>query len=855
MGTVYQARDTRLNRLVALKVFARERILDPDKRQRFMQEAQAASSLNHPHIVTIYDIGQADGDWFIAMEYVAGQPLSRAIPYNGMPAEDVLRYAIQMADALACAHGAGIVHRDLKPGNVMVTPNGATKLVDFGLAKLLAGPSWSDSDTRAIDPHTREGTVLGTAAYMAPEQAEGRDVDARTDIFSFGAVLYEMTTGRRAFQGDSAISTLASVLREDPQPMTTQVPRDLEKIVTRCLRKDPAKRFQSMADVRVVLEDLQDDLRLRRRTLTSRRHHLMWGAAAVLAATLAGAAGWLLVGARTPAPAPPATVTPLATYPGVKHFPAVSRDGAVVAFSWRKPGTDNFDLYVMQVDGGAPVQRTTSPADDYFASMSPDGHTIAFVRGTAFGTNDIMAIPTLGGPERRIVSWGGGFFGPAWTADGRHLIVNDRAKPGEPLSMFRVSLDTGEKRPFTALPAGFSGIGDVAAVFSPDRRQLLLYRLVANLSGDHFIQPLSADGVPDGAPSQLTNQHFWLDGIGFSPDGSSVLFSGAREHAQALWRVPIGSPDRIQREPFGEQAAAFDVAYTANRLVFERRSPDSNIMRVDLQTSTATPLQFLNSTREDLWPEYSPDGRQIALISTRSGQLEVWVCDSTGGDPVQLTRNNGGLGEAPRWSPDGRRFALISAMGSRWLPSIVSADRGGLTPLATGAASADESVPTWSRDGRWIYFSSTRNGTNAIWKMPSAGGTAVQVTPHHGFFGQESPDGRFLYFTKTWDYPGPTSANEIWRMPVNGGDETLVVKGITSYRNFVVGRRAIYYAHSEAGRDSIRVHDLGSGRSKVVFDLPKPIASGLSLSPDERYLLYSQVDDEGSELMRVDNFR
>ena len=265
MGTVYQARDTRLNRLVALKVFARDRILDVDKRQRFIQEAQVASSLNHPHIVTIYDIGQVDGDWFIAMEYVPGQPLSKAIPYKGMPLDDVLRYAIQIADALACAHAAGIIHRDLKPGNVMVTASGATKLVDFGLAKLFAGPSWSDSDTAAIDLHTREGTVIGTAAYMSPEQAEGRDVDARTDVFSFGAVLYEMATGQRAFRGESAISTLASVLREDPQPMTAPVPRDLEKIVTRCLRKDPSKRFQSMADVRVVLEDLHEELRPRRR--------------------------------------------------------------------------------------------------------------------------------------------------------------------------------------------------------------------------------------------------------------------------------------------------------------------------------------------------------------------------------------------------------------------------------------------------------------------------------------------------------------------------------------------------------------------------------------------------------------
>ena len=854
MGTVYQARDTRLNRLVALKVFARERILDADKRQRFIQEAQVASSLNHPHIVTIYDIGQADGDWFIAMEYVPGQPLSKAIPYNGMPLDDVLRYAMQIADALACAHAAGIIHRDLKPGNVMVSANGAAKLVDFGLAKLFAGPSWSDSDTAAIDLHTREGTVIGTAAYMSPEQAEGRDVDARTDVFSFGALLYEMATGQRAFRGESAISTLASVLREDPRPMTAPVPRELERIVTRCLRKDPAKRFQSMADVRVVLEDLHEEREPRRRRPLGRRPRVIWGAAALVAAALAGTAGWFLKG-RPAAPAAPARVTPLATYPGVKDFPAISRGGSVVAFSWRKPGTNNFDLYVLQAGGGPPMQRTTSPEDDYFPSLSPDGLTIVFIRGTAFAANSIIAIPTLGGPEQRIASWGGAFFGPAWTADGRHLIVNDRSRPGEPLSLFTVSLDTGEKRPFAALPAGFSGIGDVAAVFSPDGRKLLVYRLASNLSGDLFIQPLSADGVPEGAPSQLTRQHLWVNGLGFAPDGASVLFSGVREHAQALWRVFISSPDTIERLPFGEQAAAFDVAPAANRLVFERRSPDSNVMRLDLATRTAMPLQFLNSTREDIWPEYSPDGKQIALISTRSGQLEIWVCDSAGGDPVQLTRNKGGLGEAPRWSPDGRSFALVTAAGSRWLPSLVSADRGLLAPLATGATSVDESVPTWSRDGRWIYFSSTRSGANAIWKMPAAGGPAVQVTRHGGFIGQESPDGRFLYFTKTWDYMGPASVNEIWRMPVDGGEETLVVTGVKSYRTFVVGRRGVYYAHGESGRDSIRVHDLSTGRSKVVLELSKPIAPGLSLSPDERSLLYSQVDDEGSELMLVDNFR
>jgi len=250
MGVVYKARDTHLDRFVAIKVLPAEKVADPERKRRFIQEAKAASALNHPSIITIYDIDQADGVDFIAMEYVAGKTLDELIPRKGMRLSLALKYAVQIADALARAHGAGIIHRDLKPSNVMVDEHGLVKVLDFGLAKLTeaAGP-----EAETVSTRTGEGAIVGTVAYMSPEQAEGKRIDTRSDIFSFGSMLYEMLTGQRAFRGDTRASTIASILKEEPKPISQVaegLPRDAEKIVRRCLRKDPEHRFQTMADLR-----------------------------------------------------------------------------------------------------------------------------------------------------------------------------------------------------------------------------------------------------------------------------------------------------------------------------------------------------------------------------------------------------------------------------------------------------------------------------------------------------------------------------------------------------------------------------------------------------------------------------
>jgi serine/threonine protein kinase len=261
MGVVWKARDTRLDRFVALKVLPAAKTSDPERKRRFVQEAKTASALNHPNIITIYEIDQAgpEGDAadFIAMEFVPGKALAQLIPRKGLRLNETLNYAIEVADALAAAHAASIVHRDLKPGNIMVNENGSVKVLDFGLAKLTeqgGASEFARTETMGQAHKTAEGMIVGTFSYMSPEQAEGKKVDARTDIFSFGAVLYEMITGRRAFGGDSMVSILSAIVRGEPKPAAEIVqglPRDLDKIVMRCLRKDPNQRYQHAGDLRI----------------------------------------------------------------------------------------------------------------------------------------------------------------------------------------------------------------------------------------------------------------------------------------------------------------------------------------------------------------------------------------------------------------------------------------------------------------------------------------------------------------------------------------------------------------------------------------------------------------------------
>jgi serine/threonine protein kinase len=389
MGVVFKARDHHLDRFVALKVLHPDKVADADRRQRFTLEAKAASALNHPNIITIYDIARVDEIDYIAMEYVKGHTLHSLIGRRGLPVSDVLKYGIQISDAVAAAHSAGIVHRDLKPANVMLADHGIVKVLDFGLAKLTGTSSADDSDnTRTLveeTPATEEGQVLGTIAYMSPEQLEGKKVDERTDVFAFGAMLYELITGQRAFDRGSRMATITAVLKEAPRPLTelsVDTPPELEKIVSRCLRKEPDRRSQTMLDVKNSLLELKEDtesgrLPSQRATAVAARNRLpVWGSIALVATAAVASAVWWKGQTETRREL---VVRQLTADVGLTTDPVFSRDGKLVAYASDRATQKNLDIWMHPLTQGAqPLRVTSNEADDQSPDFSPDGGLIVF---------------------------------------------------------------------------------------------------------------------------------------------------------------------------------------------------------------------------------------------------------------------------------------------------------------------------------------------------------------------------------------------------------------------------------------------------------------------------------------------
>jgi serine/threonine protein kinase len=864
MAVVYRARDTRLGRMVAVKILPAEALAKPDRKLRFIQEARTASALNHPNIVTVYDIDACDGTDFIAMEYIPGKTLGAWIGRKGLKIGDVLKLSAQIADAIATALAAGVIHRDLKPSNVMVTENGVAKVLDFGLAKLSERSSGDlgagETETMENKPKTEEGFIVGTVAYMSPEQAEGKVVDARSDIFSFGTLLYEMVTGRRPFQRDSKLSTLSAILKEQPAAASgikPELPHDLETIINRCLRKDPNRRFQHMADVKIALEELKEMSDSGTLPLTGqagpRKRSLHSARAAGLAAMLLLAV--IVTWMRFFRPQAPAagmlTAVPLTTYRGSIASPAFSPDGNQVAFSWAGEKEDNDDIYVKLIGPGPPIRLTTDPAGDFSPAWSPDGRWIVFGRRVNQTKWALYLIPALGGPERKLLECYVHLKdlevpGPhlSWSNDSTWIIGPLRDSPSVPAELSLISRETGEHR--RLIPPEPDSLGDTMPALSPDGRTLAYCRATRSQTCDIYLARLTPDLRLAGNPIRLTSENHYIVGLDFTADGREIIFSSARAGKFALWRIPVsgGTPRPVAL--IGEDAFDPKVSRRGGRLVYVRATDALAIWRVPLshvanRVGQASP--FLFSSRDEQTPQFSPDGRRVAFSSDRSGSWEIWLANADGSGAVQMTTFGPDHEVAyPTWSPGSDRvaFRVLTPNGSRWEIYWMSVSGGQPQRLTNGWR------PFWSRDGHWIYFVSDLSGSIQIWKISPAGGQPVQVTKKGGAWPVESPDGKFVYFGRD------ETCVSVWRISAARGEEehVLDVPG-ELWSSFALAGDGIYYLTGK----NVEFFQPASGARKHIAAIEKPVQEQrLSVSPDGQFLFYTRLERQTHELMLVENF-
>jgi Tol biopolymer transport system component/DNA-binding winged helix-turn-helix (wHTH) protein len=570
-----------------------------------------------------------------------------------------------------------------------------------------------------------------------------------------------------------------------------------------------------------------------------------------------------------PASRPMPKTVPVTSYPGQQITPALSPDGKQVAFAWDGEQGGNFDIYVKLVDAGTPLRLTSSPAFEYAPAWSPDGRYIAFCRDVS-DYSEIWTIPALGGAERKLgqVAKGAGnptqmsergglpVCGLSWSPDGESLAIVDRASPQGVSGIYLLSVASGEKRKMTSAPDGY--LGDCVPTFSPDGQAVAFIRIVDGSDiGDVYVLPIT-QGRPKGNPRRVTFDGRWVFGLDWTGDGRHLVFSSNRSGGHSLWMVSAAGGMPQPLAVAGENATTLSVSRTGHRLTYAHEVAHSSIWRIPGPNSTekkSPPTKFIASKQLDAAPKYSPDGRAILFYSARSGDLEIWLCDSEGRNPAQLTSFGGAGVGCARWSPDSRWIAFNSMKDGNTDLYVISVEGGRVRRLTTEASK--EWRPSWSKDGRWIYFASDRTGDAQIWKMPAQGGAAVQVTKRGGDDAIESVDGDSVYYAKLDTFG-------IWRAPVAGGEETQILdQGRAG--GWALTSQGICFRvgppHNGSTGPAIKFYAFGNHQVTTIRQFGREVRmmnssnNPLSISPDGRWILYAQMDHAGSDLMLVENFR
>ena len=720
MGAVYRAYDPRLQRNVAIKVLPPALAGDRARVERFEREALAVARLAHPNILAIHDIGTHDGSPYLVTELLEGETLRDTMNGQPLPARRVVDYAIQMARGLAAAHEHGIVHRDLKPDNLFLTRDGLVKILDFGLARLTDADAVTDANAATLTLHGLG--PLGTAAYMAPEQARGERADHRADIFSLGVVLYELLSGVSPFRRGSAAETMTAVIREEVPELSDPAacPPALDRILRHCLEKNPTQRFQTARDLLFDLEGLADAPAPPPRRRVANRDR-RWLLAAGALALIAGAG--FMIGRRTAAPPQRDGITGihrLTDLSGLEEFPAIAPDLKSVAFTARVNGSRQ--IFVRLLAGGTPLQITQAPIDHDLPRWSRDSSSIVYFSPAAPGEvqGTIWEIPALGGAPRRIIdSVGGGDVG----RDGR--IACFRATGGR-VELVTVSADGTDVRVIAEFrdPVYYT-----FPRWSPDAKWIAYQR------GDGVRWDIFAAPAVGGAPRQLTHENRQIHGLAWSPDSAAIVYSSSRGTTMpylptlSLWEARLDGAEPRLVIP-GEPSYVHPDIHADGTMVASRVQMQFDLWRYPADGSTPIAnvdraVRITRQTAQVQTPTAAPGDREFAFLSDSGGHANLWVLTAATGALRQITHERDAsiaLG-VPIWSPDGKRIAFVSSRGNTGLGFgvwSVEPDGGNLRNLAAQGLGI-----AWSADGEWVYYIDA----GVLYKVAAAGGAAVRVQP------------------------------------------------------------------------------------------------------------------------------
>lgn len=806
MGIVFHARDVRLGRDAALKCPWPHLASDPVSRHRFLRESKAASRITHPTIVPVFEVFEERDLPWIAMEWVDGATLTDVLSGGEpLPVDEIIVHAEDLTDALRAAHAKGVLHRDIKPGNVLIGKDGRARLTDFGLARFFSAEGEASQQSTNSSQLTKEGKIVGTIAYMSPEQLLGAEPDPRTDIFALGVILYEMCTAKAAFSPTPQWDVYQAVQRKEPVAigrLNYAVPRALERIIRKAIARRPEERYQDardmLADVRALKRrrasgdfDPEEEFGSRRRA--------SWTVILASSGALALAvAAWIAWHRGDPAPVVLGTPRQITSAPGTEHDPAISPDGTLIAYASDEGGGSH--IWLIDAHGGNPLRLTGDPAADRRPTWFPDGSALAFVSDRG-GRDAVWKVPALGGSPTLVVP---DADGPAVSPDGRRIAFMRTPANGDPRIYLAPVAAPEAASPLTKDGVGQWGQFDPA--WSPDATRIVFADSAHIWIADptaHTARQLTDGVVADTRPA-------------FSSDGTHVYFGSMRDGTLALWRVSAngGSPERLTYGTGPETTPTIDRA--GRRMAFTSFNSDADVGLRNMITGSQVRL---SSPAYETAPAIAPDGTRVYFCSGRWGGVmglaAQSIADGKPTGPVErLTEWNAAL---PRVSPDGRWLAfwrIVDGQRDIWLMS----SRGGEAIRFTDDPAADIQ-PAWSPDGAKLAFVSERGGTPHIWVEAVAEGraigTASRVTsgPDFDSSPEWSPDGRSISFVRKIDGIG-----EIFVVQIDGRALRRVTHGADAQRLRWLAPPSGLFASGVWGGSTFDVRrvDLGTGRAAAL---------------------------------------